>query len=448
MDSDFKTADKVGGNNISSLPADSFRRQRYDGKVRQRASASVGEGKPAWVSLSKCPYCGNNPVPHHLYWYNESLNILLTPLRQKLLYNFLTRWIKRRGWDQSLSRFFLNMGETLGIITRRSDAALCKVKRAQVLWEEAQKRGIKMEELLLFGKPFDVYVAEKREGGSGKGEEKQIIFSGLPRPAGYFNHVLDLMDDKWWLKQILQKNHLPVPAGAAVTGFSRALQIFQSIEKPVIVKPRAGSRGRHSTTFVYSEQDLHRAFNIAQQLCHWVMVEEQLHGPVYRATVINFELGGVLRGDPPQVVGDGRQTIAQLIADKNQRPHIGVKDIVADDNVKLFLSRQNLNLLSVITNNQTISLSEKIGVNYGGLSSEDFDICHPDNKEIFVKAAKVLGDPLVGFDFIIPDIAKSYKQQKCGFIEVNSLPFINLHHDPLLGQPRNVAARVWEMMGF
>jgi D-alanine-D-alanine ligase-like ATP-grasp enzyme len=65
-----------------------------------------------------------------------------------------------------------------------------------------------------------------------------------------------------------------------------------------------------------------------------------------------------------------------------------------------------------------------------------------------LKAAKVLGDPIVGFDFIIPDIKISWKNQKCGFIEVNSLPFINLHHDPLLGTPRNAAAFVWDMMGM
>jgi cyanophycin synthetase len=85
-------------------------------------------------------------------------------------------------------------------------------------------------------------------------------------------------------------------------------------------------------------------------------------------------------------------------------------------------------------------------VNYGGSSSEDFEICHPENKKLFVKAAKSLGDPIVGFDFIIPDISQPWQEQKCGFIEANSLPFINLHHDPLLGQPRNVAAKVWEMI--
>jgi cyanophycin synthetase len=93
---------------------------------------------------------------------------------------------------------------------------------------------------------------------------------------------------------------------------------------------------------------------------------------------------------------------------------------------------------------QGVSLSEKIGVNYGGSSCEDFEICHPDNKELFVQAARLVNDPIVGFDFIIPDITKSWKGQKCGFLEANSLPFIDLHYNPLLGKPRNVAAKVWD----
>jgi len=399
--------------------------------------------------MKACQYCGNNPVPHRVYWYNESMNILLTPLRQRILYNPLTRFFKQQRWDRKFAGFFLSVGEGLKIIRRRNNIAECKVRRAQVLWEEAEKRGIKMEELLLLGRPFDTYVAEKRQEARGKRQENhRIIFSGLPRPAGYTNNWLDLMDDKWLLKKKFMENNLPVPAGKSVSSFKEALKVFNSVSHPIIVKPRGGSRGRHTTTFVSTEDELHRAFKIAKQLCYWVMVEEQLSGPVYRATVINFELAGVLRGDAPQVVGNGVANIWELIAQKNQAPHPGVKNIDLGDKMKIFLGRQRLKETSVPKQGELIYLSEKIGVSYGGSSSEDYDICHADNKELFIKAAKVLGDPLVGFDFIIADIAKSYKEQKSGFIEVNSLPFINLHHDPLHGKPRNVAAMVWDMVGF
>ncbi len=396
------------------------------------------------MSYITCGYCGNNPVPHKFYWYNESLNILLTPIRQRILYNGFTRFFKKNNWGNRLSLFFLELGEWLLIIQRQSDVTKCKVRRAQVLWEEALKRGINMQEILVFGKSVDVYVAQKKVANT----NSVIIFSGLPRPSGYLNKWLDLMDDKWLLKQEFKKTQLPVPEGAAVCTFSEAKSIFNKIQKPVIVKPRAGSRGRHSTTFIYTLDELRKAYKIAKQLCFWVMVEEQISGPIYRATVINFELAGVLRGDAPNVIGDGMKTIAELISVKNKKKSSGVKEIVVDNAVENFLSRQNLKLTSVLMANRPVYLTEKIGVNYGGSSSEDFEICHPDNKELFVSASKVLGDPIVGFDFIIPDITKSYKVQKCGFIEVNSLPFINLHHDPLLGKPQNVAGKVWKTINW
>jgi len=395
-----------------------------------------------------CPYCGNNPVPHFVFWYDESLNILFTPLRQRLLYNPLTKFLKNRRLDQKIWHTVLFFLKFLGVIKIQDDPAKSKVRRAQVLWEEAGRRDIQMQELLFFGKAIDVYSAQYTVDS----KKKEIVFSGLPRPLGYINHRLDLMDDKAWLKKLFEQNYLPVPKGAAVSGFAEALKIFQKIQepkssiRPVIVKPRTGSRGRHSTTFVFTQEDLKKDFKVAKQLCYWVIVEEQLFGPVYRATVINFELCGVLRGDPPQIVGDGTHSIRELVFLKNQLPHKGVKDIKIDLDVEMFLFRQKLNLTSVLNKDQIVNLSEKIGVNYGGSSSEDFEACHPDNKELFEKAAKVLGDPIVGFDFIIQDITKTWKEQKCGFIEANSLPFINLHHDPLYGQSRNVAAKVWDLI--
>ncbi len=408
-------------------------------------------------------------MPHFLYWYFESFNILLAPLRRILLHNFLSRFFARKAEDWRLANLIAGFGKFLHIIKFNGDISACKVERAKVLWKEAGARGIRMRELLLFGRPFDVYEAERikdealkfKEGNSELkskilNPKPTLVFSGLPRPANYDDCNLDQMDDKVFLKDLFAQNNLPVPFGGVARNLRQAKKIFAQIQSrqnggvppPVIVKPRAGSRGRHSTTYIYTLTELIAAFKIAKQLCYWVVVEEQLFGPVYRATVINYELSGVLRGDAPKVLGDGVSTISELINIKNNSPHPGVKNITADQSLERFLFRQNLNLSSVLKSGQAVNLSEKIGVNYGGSSSEDFDICHPENKELFVRAAKLIADPIVGFDFIISDIQKSWREQKCGFLEANSLPFINLHHDPLLGSPRNIAARVWDMVGF
>ena len=169
------------------------------------------------------------------------------------------------------------------------------------------------------------------------------------------------MDDKWLFKKKLMAEGLPVPIGASCRSWGQAKQIFDKIQHQhknegsvgesanrriglpvsVIVKPRAGSRGRHSTTFVTSLEELKISFRIAKQLCYWVMVEQQLMGPVYRGTVINFELAGVLRGDAPQIISDGENVINKLIEFKNQELCPGVKNIQADQQMERFLGRQN-----------------------------------------------------------------------------------------------------------
>ena len=68
------------------------------------------------------------------------------------------------------------------------------------------------------------------------------------------------------------------------------------------------------------------------------------------------------------------------------------------------------------------------------------EITHPDITDLLKYIAKILDYPYVGVDFIIADIKKSWQDQdKGGIIECNSLPFIDLHHYPSRGKPRNAA---------
>src|SRR4051812_28222395 len=112
-------------------------------------------------SKTRCPYCGNNPVPHFFTWYYESLNVFMTPLRRVFIFNPLANWIRGAMGNLNLGWHFAKVLTALGFLSVQEDVGKCKVRRAQVLWEEAQKRGIKMTELKLFGKTFDTYLAEK-----------------------------------------------------------------------------------------------------------------------------------------------------------------------------------------------------------------------------------------------------------------------------------------------
>lgn len=386
--------------------------------------------------MSKCLYCGNNPIPHFMHWANQSLIILMTPVNI---------FFVRVGIISRIGKFFDKLFflwwwlfTKIGLAKLHGDKEKISVDRAKVLWEEADRRGIKMQAAQLFGKNIDFYSAQIGE--------RNIFFTGLPRPEEHQNSEIEFwIDDKAILKKKLSEAGVPVAKGGSYSSFTELKKDFQQLEKPVIIKPRLGSRGRHTTTFIYNEEQLEKGFKIAKQLCHWVVMEEHLVGSVYRGTVIGGKLAGVLGGSPPRISGDGVHTIKELVQLKNNNKDPRVKDIKITPATVEFLSRNGLTLNSVLPEGKTIDITEKIGISYGGTSFEITEETHPEIKQVLEKAAGVVGDPLLGFDFIIENVSVDPKNQKWGIIECNGMPFINLHHDPLIGKPNNVAKFVWDL---
>ena len=390
------------------------------------------------TATKKCAYCGENQIPHLPFWFYESMDIFLSPIRSSLVQKFYFLDPDFLISDRSLYKLY-KLLRILGLASETNDITQAQNSRARVLWQEAQQRNIPFKELRLFGRSIDCYVA--------KVKDEEVMFFGLPRPKNPKpDHALKWLDDKAMLKRLLMKHNLPIAQGETFTTLRSALKCFHSLTKPVIVKPRRGSRGRHTTTYIHTEEEFKQAFRIAKKLCFWVVVEEQLYGDVFRGTTVNGKLVGVLGGSYPNVVGDGVHTISQLIELKNQTKLAGVKDMVVNEKMIRYLARNGKTLETIPQTGEIVNLSEKIGVNYGGTSYEVTNATHPDIKEVMEQAARAVGSPILGFDFIIPDITKSHKEQRMGIIECNGNPFINLHHEPLIGEPQNVAAHIWDMV--
>ena len=384
--------------------------------------------------MSNCPYCGPKTISHFSAWLESSFSILLSPLDNLILGGSIHTLINKISRPLALP--FLKFLKSIGVVKFNPNIEKVENHRIQVLHEEAKRRDIKMQSIDVFGKNIDYYLA--------KIKSKTIIFNGIPRPPRKNYKGLWWMDDKKILKDKLVSAGIPTPKGESFSNFFPLLNYFNQLQKPVVIKPRLGSRGRHTTTHIQNENELKKAFKIAKQLCHWVVIEEQLSGPVYRGTVIGGKIIGVLGGDPPKITGDGKRAIKELIEIKNKNKSEGVKDFKTSPTTPEFLARLGYHLESVLERDQIIDLTEKIGVNYGGTSFEVFTKTHPDFKAYLEKAAAVIDDPILGFDFIAEDITKPSETRKWGIIECNSLPFINLHHDPLIGIPINAAGFVWE----
>jgi D-alanine-D-alanine ligase-like ATP-grasp enzyme len=320
--------------------------------------------------------------------------------------------------------------------------------RTKCFWDEATKRGIKMKEFHL-GPIRDGFVAEYPSDKLGA-SKKTIVFDGLPRPGFKESPALKWMDNKGVMKEKFSKEGLPVADGGVAWSKSGALKIFNRLQKPVITKPNLGSRSRHTMIHINTPEELIVGFEKAKKLSPLVVIEEELRGYLFRGTLIGGKLAGVVRRDQPEVKGDGIHTVQQLLDEENKRSERNgpiFHKIIIDKEAEVELKRQNVKLSDIIEKDKVITFSQKTSRGCGGTTTEVTEITHPDNVQMLEHVAKFLNDPLIGVDFIIEDITKSWrKEQHCGIIECNSLPFIDLHHYVMFGQPKNVAGKLWNLV--
>lgn len=383
-----------------------------------------------------CVDCGGAQVNHRLMYTSILLGSMIEPW---------TGWMSRLVPEDKLEwtgpiitkvLSFLRLGKIVNEPSNKDSL------RARVLWEEAMKRGINMEEFLLFGVGRDIFISRY------KGEMR--FFDVLPRTKNYNPKGLEWMDNKSEMKKHFKKAGIPVADGGIASSKKEAVRIFNSLKKPVITKPNLGSRSRHTTTHISDEENLINSYKKANQLSPWVMIEEELSGYVFRGTLIGKKFVACLRREPAYVIGDGTHTVKELIEIENKNPlRAGpiFHKLSLDEEALKELEHWNKTPETIPAKDEIITLGQKTSRAVGGGITDMTDAIHPDNIEMLEKIAEVLDDPLIGVDFIMDDVSISWKDQpRSGVIECNSAPFIDLHHFPLVGKPRNVAGALWDII--
>lgn len=397
----------------------------------------------AWdgIPAKECADCGDGAVNHKLVYTSLFIDELFSPFGAPLrLFRPLGFWL--HGIEEFVSPFFFKAFVALGLAKKVTEPDEHTMLLALVLWEEAKKRGIDMWEFRLFNLPRNLFVARYPNG-------KEVAFEGIPEPRGG-NKKVWWMDNKRMLKKHFSKLGFPIASGGSASVLPYALDVFARITPPVIVKPALGSGSRHTILHIQTKEQLERAFTIANQVSPFVVIEEELVGPVYRATVVNGRLEATLRRDPPHVVGDGVSTISELIEKANENPKRGgpyYSKLGLNEKAQEELSYQGLTESSVVPEGKKAYLHQKVNWSVGGTTADVTDDVHEDNKVLFEEVCSALNAPITGIDFIIEDISRSWKEQeRCGILECNSMPFFDNHHLPFEGTPRNVAAAIWDMV--
>jgi len=266
------------------------------------------------------------------------------------------------------------------------------------------------------------------------------------------NIAVELASDKDETNSLLRDLGLPVPQQRLVYRAADAVRVAERIGYPVVIKPLRGNHGRGVSIGVGSPEDIEVAFEKAREHGRAVVVEQYVSGFDHRLLVINGELIAAAKRVPGHVIGDGEQTIEELVNEVNRDPRRGVghEKVLT----RLELDHQALRLLAqlgykpatVPAAGEVVYLRSTGNLSTGGTAIDVTDLVHPDNREMAIRAIKGIGLDIGGVDFLTDDISKSYREIGGGICEVNAGPGFRMHVAPSEGKPRDVAGPVIDML--
>src|SRR5690606_15284085 len=185
---------------------------------------------------------------------------------------------------------------------------------------------------------------------------------------------------------LLRAAGLPAPVHGLVRRRNDALPLAHRLGWPLVVKPADGDRGEGVTVDVQADETLLEAFDraLAASSRRQVLIERQVAGVCHRIFIAAGRLLYAVKRLPKSVIGDGKSTVAMLIALANRaeraRPPWDRTELFPDDAQALeALRRAGYRLDSVPPARAIVPLRRIESTAEGGHDEDVTTLVHPEN---------------------------------------------------------------------
>ncbi len=286
---------------------------------------------------------------------------------------------------------------------------------AEIILNEARRRGINVEILDEVGGFFSLSFG-------GRTIWCRESLSELTSAV-----TMSLCDDKGATRRILKKANLQVP-DQLIADDADQCEEFLNKYQSIVVKPARGEQGVGIAVDIRDAGEMHQAIKRAKAFCPKVLLEPYLPGQDLRVIVIDYQVVAAAIRVPPEIIGTGRHTIAQLIKTQNRRKMAatgGESKIPLDAETKRIIKQNGLSLESVLPREQHLLVRKTANLHTGGTIHDVTAELHSNLVEACVLAAKALKIPVVGLDLLVPDL----RGEEYVIIEANERPGL-ANHEP------------------
>ena len=264
--------------------------------------------------------------------------------------------------------------------------------------------------------------------------------------------AVDIACNKEQTKQMLDAASIPVAKGGICVDEEDLALTIKKIGYPIVLKPLDGNHGKGVSINVNTIEEALEGMIFAQKYSRKVIVEKFVTGFDFRVLVIDNKIVAAAQRVPANVIGDGKQTIQELIDETNRDPRRGyghekvLTEITVDRDTMDLLEKKNYTLETVAPAKEVVYLKSTANLSTGGTSIDVTDMMHPENIFLAERISRVIGLDVCGIDIMAKNLTQSLKENGGVILEVNAAPGFRMHLAPSEGLPRNVAAPVIDML--
>jgi GNAT-family acetyltransferase (TIGR03103 family) len=286
---------------------------------------------------------------------------------------------------------------------------------ARIIINEARRRGIGVDVIDAEGGLFQL-------SSGGRTVRCRESLSELTSAV-----ALSICDDKAMTRRIVEAAGVSVPDEVEASDRDAVKAMLERYGS-LVVKPARGEQGRGVAVDLDTMESVERAIGIAATQSDQVLVESYHKGDDLRLIVIGYKLVAAAIRRPAEVIGNGRDTVRQLIDRQSRRRAAatgGESKIPLDVETERCVAKAGFGMDDVPPEGLCFPVRKAANLHTGGTIHDVTEHVHPQLVDAAIRVARAIGIPVVGVDFIV----RHPSEPDYVFIEANERPGL-ANHEP------------------
>lgn len=240
--------------------------------------------------------------------------------------------------------------------------------------------------------------------------------------------AMSICDEKSVTRRMVEAAGVAVPEQVDADIDDEELAAFIAQHGQIVVKPARGEQGRGIAVGIETVEDARAAIAVAREQSERVLLESCFEGHDLRLIVIDYRLVAAALRKPPQITGDGRSSVRELIEHLSRRraaATAGESRVPLDAETERCIKNAGHALDDVPAKGERITVRKTANLHTGGTIHDVTGEVHPVLVEAAITAARAIEIPVTGIDLMI----KAPHLPDYVLIEANERPGL-ANHEP------------------